>query len=219
MAFTFGPSPVDLLAPGLSPRAAYPAYHLSPRQSNSTTGTNNTLNMFISSNSDEYEYAASIVSAYVDATVFAMQCTAGPTASPVVIGGQAAATCGPSAATFILTSGASIYEFSTAVTVETMGYEVTGLVQETCVQSGTTAAACTETVQATVDNTKTTTTTTATLSGTDYHHFNVAITGGAEKTASPTGKVPTNAAARPMAKKMAIWGLVGVVAAGIQTVL
>lgn len=77
---------------------------------------------------------------------------------------------------------------ATATATEIQGYEVTGSVAENCELQGTTEAACTATISLSVDGTSTSTSTEATLSGTDYHRFDVAITGGAEKTAAATGE-------------------------------
>src|SRR4051812_3177864 len=50
----------------------------------------NTVSMFFDTPEDEMEYAASIVSACSDHTVYAMQCTKGPSAIP-------STGCGPNA--------------------------------------------------------------------------------------------------------------------------
>lgn len=77
---------------------------------------------------------------------------------------------------------------ATATSGVIQGYSVTGSVAENCELQGTTEAICTATVSVSVDGTSTAITTTSTMDGTDYHRFDVAITGGAEKTAAPTGE-------------------------------
>lgn len=120
-----------------------------------------------------------------------------------------------------MTSGASKYEggLSTATVISGIAVTVTG--KETCNLAGTTAATCTATAQVTASTSSTSTTSTETLSGTDYYRFNVAITGGAEKTANPTGtcSAKTNAAPNLNTKKVAVWALAGFVAAAVQTML
>lgn len=61
-----------------------------------------------------------------------------------------------------------------------------------CALSGTTAASCVESVSLSVGGTSTKTTITSLLTGTDVHRFDVAITGGAEKTAAATGTAPVS---------------------------
>jgi hypothetical protein len=88
---------LDWFNPGLSPRMDQASYHiLDARQnstiSNTTTTANATVNMFIDSEDSSYEYAASIVTACVDQTVYALQCTAAAEFDPV-----GSNTCGPNA--------------------------------------------------------------------------------------------------------------------------
>ncbi|KAE9369692.1 hypothetical protein N431DRAFT_413964 [Stipitochalara longipes BDJ] len=217
MPFALGaahaPSVGDWLSPGLSPRLDQGSYHILDARDNSTTA-NATVNMFIDSEGSDYEYAASIVTACVDQTVYALQCTAGPSN----VGSE---TCGPNAVIATVTSAASFYSISSAVTTETLGYDVTGTVQETCSLAGTTAAACTGTLKATAESSTVSTSTVETLSGSDYYRFNVEITGGSEKTANPTATCRAKGAATSLnTKKMAMWALAGVIGvAGIQTML
>lgn len=89
---------------------------------------------------------------------------------------------------FTLTANPSTYVVATATSGVIQGYSVTGSVAEDCDLQGTTEAICTATVSVSVDGTSTAITTTATMDGTDYHRFDVAITGGAEKTAAATGE-------------------------------
>ena len=116
-----------------------------------------------------------------------------------------------------MTSGASFYRGSTAVT----GDGETLLAYETCSLGGTTAATCTATAELEASGTSTSGTTVSTLSGTDYYRFNVAITGGAEKTASATATCAAKgAAANRNTRKVAIWALVGVIGGvGLQMML
>ncbi|KAI3394972.1 hypothetical protein diail_2030 [Diaporthe ilicicola] len=142
-----------------------------------------TINMFVDDGLDGDEsYAASIVCAGASETIYAIRCTDEGTVD------AGSATCGPDAEVFTLTANPSTYVVATATSTEVQGYEVTGSVAENCALLGTTAADCTATVSLSVDGTSTALETTVTLSGTDYHRFDVAITGGAEKTAVATGE-------------------------------
>lgn len=95
MAFAHGaanaPSLGDWFSPGLSsglsPRADPGPYPILNARNSSTTG-NNTVNMFMDSIDDRFEYAASVVTACVDHTIYAIQCTAGPAVGGTTI-------CGP----------------------------------------------------------------------------------------------------------------------------
>jgi hypothetical protein len=81
---------------------------------------------------------------------------------------------------------------ATATSTEVQGYEVKGAVAESCALRGTTAADCTATVSLWVDGTSTALQTAVTLSGTGYHRFDVAITGGADKTSVASGECRAN---------------------------
>jgi hypothetical protein len=83
------PSLGEWLNPGLSPRLDQGSYPILNPRSNSTTG-NDTVNMFLDSANSQYEYGASIITACVDQTVYAIQCTAGP----MDVNSK---TCGPNA--------------------------------------------------------------------------------------------------------------------------
>lgn len=77
------------------------------------------------------------------------------------------------------------------------------------------------TVGGTAGGTKTSTQTTVTLSGSNYYRFDVAITGGAEKTAAPaaTCSFDTKSAGTIVnSKNIMVWALAGV-ATGILTLL
>jgi hypothetical protein len=98
---------------------------------------------------------------------------------------------------------------------------VTVTAQDTCHLAGTTAATCTATIKATISGTVVSTAVAETLSGSTYYRFDVEITGGAEKTANPTGTCGAKSAATSLSvKNMAIWALAGVIGAvSIQTIL
>lgn len=82
----------EALMPGLGPRMDQGSYQVLEARQNSTIGNSTvTVNMFIDSENSDYEYAASIITACVDQTVYALQCTS----APDTVG---AATCGPNAA-------------------------------------------------------------------------------------------------------------------------
>lgn len=79
----------NFLAPGLAGRAVeQPTYPVIQARNESTT-RNNTVNMFVDG-SEDFQYAASVVTACVDQTIYAIQCTAAP--SSLRIGSE---TCGP----------------------------------------------------------------------------------------------------------------------------
>lgn len=171
-----------------------------------------TINMFIDDGLDGDEsYAASIVCAGATETIYAIQCT---DEGRVDVGSE---TCGPNGNVITLTAGPSTYVVATATATEIEGYEVTGSVAESCALLGTTAADCTATVSVSVDGTSTALKTTVTLSGTDYHRFDVAITGGAEKTAAPTGEcgASTSGAVGSALKAREGWALGTVVVGGV----
>jgi hypothetical protein len=86
------PSLSGWLGPELSPRVDgvdQPRYPVVRARNSSTTG--NTVNMFIDAQESDFAYAASIVTACADQTVYEMRCTSGPAS----IGTK---TCGPDAA-------------------------------------------------------------------------------------------------------------------------
>lgn len=197
------------LAPGGSP---YPV--LQPRQNGSAP--ENTVNMFVDSVGEDWSWAASVVEACADQTVMALQCTSAGSVSFV---GQE--TCGPSANVITVTVASTTWHLSQAVTTTTLGYKVSATAIENCVLAGTTAATCTATAGGTADGTSTTTSTTMTLSGTDYFRFDVAITGGAEKTAAPAATCSSkskSAGAVVSSKSAMVWALAGV-ATGLLTLL
>lgn len=97
MSFAIGaanaPSLGGWIIPGLTPRMTDqgPApYAVINARNNSATPTarGDTVNMFVDSLYDDVEFAASVVTACVDQTVYAIQCTSAPSS----IGTK---TCGP----------------------------------------------------------------------------------------------------------------------------
>ena len=85
-----------------------------------------------------------------------------------------------------LTSASTTYagEITSATTV--YGTFATVSVGESCKLGGTTAATCTAAVSVSAGGSSTKTASTTTLQGSDYHRFDVLITGGAEKLAAAT---------------------------------
>jgi len=121
--------------------------------------------------------------------------------------------------TLTITEASTFYRASATTVSRTGGYDVSATIQETCELRGTTAAVCTATLGGAVAGTTTSASVSGTLSGTDYYRFDVAITAGAEKTASPTGQCGAAGAKGSGAstKAVAMWGLVGVV--GVASLL
>lgn len=111
-----------------------------------------------------------------------------------------------------MTEGPSTYAISTVVSTRTLGSDIIGTVEETCTLAGITAATCTATVKATVGTTSSAATTAATMTGATYYRFDVAITGGAEKTVNPTATcvAKKGAAASFNTKHVMTWALAGV---------
>ncbi|KAK1828714.1 hypothetical protein QBC39DRAFT_264588 [Podospora conica] len=176
---------------------------VAPRQSNDSTVP--IVNMFVDGVSSENEYAASIIDVCAGATTFALRCTAGPVSLN-------AGSCADDAEEIILTANPTLYRVSTATVVRTMGQDVSATIQETCRIAGTTEAACTATVGGNVGKTSTSSSSTTTYRGTDVYMFDVAITGGAEKTANPTAcAAPAGSGAQGL--RAGVWGVLG--AAGL----
>lgn len=86
-----------------------------------------------------------------------------------------------------LTEGPSTYVLQTKTAGDVDGTQVALTVAESCALEGTTVATCTASISASADGTSTATTAVQTLTGAEYHRFDVAITAGAEKTAAATG--------------------------------
>ncbi|KAK5657208.1 hypothetical protein OQA88_3266 [Cercophora sp. LCS_1] len=178
-----------------------------------------TVNMFVDGADEDMKYVASIVDVCTDKTTFALRCTSGPAYLP-------SGACGSNGLEVTLTSGPAIYQFSTFTETRVGGTPVTATVQETCALEGTTRAACTATIGGNVQGTSTTVSVSTTYTGARVYKYDVTITGGAEKTASPK---PTCAAAPSgngngggsgsgtgsqsgaSVKGVAVWGLVGLV--------
>ncbi|KAK4239961.1 hypothetical protein C8A03DRAFT_13685 [Achaetomium macrosporum] len=177
------------------------------------TGSGNTVDLFIDDDiNSQGLYAASIVSACNDQTVYALQCTS---ARGDVVGSR---TCGAAAPTLTVTGGPSVYMVNYVTETSAFGHDAELTISESCALTGTTEANCVVSVAIEVDDTSTATSTSMVLSGTDYHRYQVAITGGAEKTASATGACKPNAGAetnpdvvRVVGAALAI-GLMGVLA-------
>ena len=109
-----------------------------------------------------------------------------------------------------VTAGTDHYEMANTVTTRTMGYDVTASIEETCTLDGTTAATCTATAGGKAEGQSTAETVVVTLKSPSYYRFDVAITGGAEKTKNPSPTCGATSAAMSLsAKTMAIWALTG----------
>ena len=108
MALALGAAQVPSLAywlsPGLNPQANQAYRNVNPRD---TTG-NSTVNMFLDARSNEFEYAASIVAACADQTVYALQRTG--VTGQTSVGSE---TCGPNA-------GVSYHSFSISVSLQNL---------------------------------------------------------------------------------------------------
>ncbi|KAK4164364.1 hypothetical protein QBC43DRAFT_50025 [Cladorrhinum sp. PSN259] len=163
-----------------------------------------TINMFIDGDTSlgSFKYAGSIIDACVDRTTYALRCTSGPS----FVGAN---TCGPNAQIVTVTSGADFYRISTATSTKTAGHNVVGTLQETCNLQGTTRAVCSGTIGGSVDKTTTSVSTTVTYTGASYRRYDVAITAGAEKTASPSAECKAAGSSGASTKGVAVWGLVG----------
>lgn len=74
---------------GLTPRMNHGQY--ANLHARNTSETPNTVNLFLDVTEDDYEFAASVITACVDQTIYALQCTS----ASGFVGG---ATCGPNAA-------------------------------------------------------------------------------------------------------------------------
>ncbi|KAI1273666.1 hypothetical protein F5Y07DRAFT_402092 [Xylaria sp. FL0933] len=159
------------------------------------------VNIFIDSpDADSYEYAASVVAACSSQTVYEVRCTSGP--SPI---------CGSNAEAATVTENASEYKVSSAVTTKTAGVEVKATVIESCNLDGTTAATCTATIQGSAQGQKYSTAATVTYTDAATLRFDVSVTGGNDKLASPTGKC--SSASNINTRAVAFWGFLGALGA------
>ncbi|KAI0143505.1 hypothetical protein GGR57DRAFT_364222 [Xylariaceae sp. FL1272] len=159
------------------------------------------VNLFVDGDSEDYEYAASVVSACSDATIWAIRCTDGSAGS---------ATCGPNAEVVTVTESAGGYRVSSSTSTKIDGTGVKLEVIETC-QIADDAATCTATISGSADGQSTKTSDTVTYTGADFSakQYDVAVTGGAEKTASASGTC--NAASGLNTRAVALWGMLGAV--------
>ncbi|KAI1114735.1 hypothetical protein F5Y14DRAFT_161847 [Nemania sp. NC0429] len=162
------------------------------------------VNIFIDSTDPEfreYGYAASVVDACPSKTVYALRCTAGPSG-----------VCGAGGPAVTITENASQYTVSSAITTKTRGIVVSATAIEHCDLAGTTRAVCTATIQGEAEGQKYTTSGVVTYTTAANRHYDVAITGGNEKLANPTGKC-SSAAAGTNTRAVALWGLLGAIGA------
>ncbi|EAQ83378.1 predicted protein [Chaetomium globosum CBS 148.51] len=143
---------------------------------NSTTSGNSVELFHDDSLNGQGIYAASIASVCKDQTVYALQCTSAKDDS---IGIE---TCGPDAPILTVTQAPSVYKLTYVTATRTLGHDAQVSFAESCDLTGTTKARCDYTVGLTMDGTSNAATFATVLSGTDLHRFQVAITGGAEKT-------------------------------------
>ena len=102
--------------------------------------------------------------------------------------------------------------------VDTLGVQGTATGSESCNLQGTTAADCHASVFIEAEGESTSTVVETSLAGTDYHRFNVAITGGATKTASPSGSYKSSGA-MATADSRAIVAMAAVCALGLVGIL
>lgn len=176
------------------------------RVSNGTTN-GPSVSLFLDSDDPDYRWAGSVVEACVSTTVYALQCTSYAGVGTVDF-------CGNNAPTMTVTEGPGTYRVSTAVSGTTMGVKVNGEIIEECALNGTTQAVCTATVKATADKKTTSTATVSTATGSRVYWFDVPITAGAEKTASPSQCTKSAAAGLNMkgATALALLGAMGVTA-------
>ncbi|KAI1160947.1 hypothetical protein F5B18DRAFT_471021 [Nemania serpens] len=162
------------------------------------------VNIFVDSADGGYEkygYAASVINACPSSTIYAIRCTAGPTAA-----------CGANADVATITENASEYKVSSAVTTQSAGIEVKATLAEHCKLDGTTAATCTATVKGSAQGQTYSTAGVVTYTNAALRHYDVAITGGGEKLVNPTGTCSA-AAGVVNTRAVALWGLLGAIGA------
>ena len=82
-------------------------------------------------------------------------------------------------------------------------------ISESCALQGTTAADCHASLYISAEGQSTAAATESLLTGTDYHRFNVAITAGATKTASPSGSYKSGAMATADSRAIGVMAVVG----------
>ncbi len=109
-----------------------------------------------------------------------------------------------------ITENASTYIVSSAITTKTAGVQVKATVVENCSLAGKTAATCTATIAGSVKGKKYSTSTTVTYAHASALHFDVSVTGGNEKLASPTA---CSGAPGVNTRALAFWGFLGAIGA------
>lgn len=106
-----------------------------------------------------------------------------------------------------LTAGPSTYRYSSYSSTSTSGHEVEATALEDCDLQGTSQAVCRITMGGSLGKNTTWTATTTTYIGNQYRLYDVPITAGAEKLASPTAECKSASGAST--KAVALWTLVG----------
>ncbi|KFY34845.1 hypothetical protein V494_06424 [Pseudogymnoascus sp. VKM F-4513 (FW-928)] len=200
------PSLGDWINPGSTPRAADqgPAIINARNASATPTPRGNTENLFLSlyfNDNNDTEVAASIVTACVDRTVYAVRCTSPPSSHQ----------CRPGAPATTVTIGSDYFAYANTYYSKTLGTDYTVYAAETCALDGTTAATCTATIGQEVKEIdyKTSVITVNTIPSptATYFRFDVEITAGAENTKNPSAKCGDGTNLN--AKTTAIWALAG----------
>ncbi|RYO83952.1 hypothetical protein DL766_000993 [Monosporascus sp. MC13-8B] len=178
-------------------------HHVAARQNGNSTDS--TIEMFIDSNypSDEgASYAVSVVNACIDMTVLALQCTAGPPD----LGDK---VCGSNAPVLTVTHAPEMYSFMTVTEARANGADVTMTLRESCAVARPTAATCSANFDVTAAGTQTSSSAVTAITGSAFSDkiYQVRITGGAEKLASPTGTCEN--AAPTLSVRNIAWCLAG----------
>jgi hypothetical protein len=199
-------SPAPASVPGVFHEARSGRFPVMARASNGTSNGPE-VSLFMDSDDPDYRYAGSIVEACVSTTVYALQCTS-------YAGRGTVDFCGRNGPSVTLTEGPGTYHVTTALSVTTMGVRVDGELMEDCSLDGTTKAVCTATVKASASKKTTSSVTSSTATGSNVYWFNVPITAGAEKTASPSQCAKSAASGLNMksATALALLGAMGVTA-------
>lgn len=171
--------------------ATFPVIHAT-----NDTGNNNgtTVNMFLDDAfGGNASFAASVVTACATETIYALQCVSAFLAGPLTCGPAAevcsilyaldlSVDCYPVVTNISfqkLTITAAPTTFAISTTLQELGVSVD--LYEGCKLDGTTAATCSASASGTRGLFGVSTSSTTTLVGTDYHRFDVPITGGADK--------------------------------------
>ncbi|KAH8900860.1 hypothetical protein GQ53DRAFT_131297 [Thozetella sp. PMI_491] len=178
---------------------------------NNSSPSNYTVNLFLDSFSPDTKWAASIVTACADQTVYVAQCTDGPDFEGMKV-------CGTDVELATVTEGDSFYEATERVVASTLGYNLTLNAKATCSLKGKTAADCQATEAVTGFGTALTTISTSlTLTGATYYRYNVEITARAENMAAATGTCQQSAGRTHNIKAITTFGLLS--AMGVSTFL